>query len=190
MGEQADDKLEWSLVGSEPGPNLKIFGTRFDTFEHPVSGEPLRATILETHPWCSVVAFTPNRDLVMVRQFRFGAREVTLEVVAGLVDEGEEHGATARRELREETGYTSERWTYLGDVYQNPASHTELCHIWLAEDVMETGGPELDDGEHIAVELMSMAEVQAAVQAGAIRHPHTITALSRVLDLRVALPGD
>jgi 8-oxo-dGTP pyrophosphatase MutT (NUDIX family) len=121
----------------------------------------------------------------MVRQFRFGARDVTLEVPAGLVDKGEEPQHAAARELLEETGYVSEAWRDLGAIYQNPASHTNFCHLWLADDATPTGATSPDAGEHIQALVMSEAEVAAAVRDGRIRHPLTLAALSRVLDLRV-----
>ena len=149
----------WAFAGSEPGPDLNIFSARYDTFIHPVTGKPLRETILETAQWVNVVARTASGDFVLVRQFRFGAREVTLEVPAGLVDTGEEPQAAAERELREETGFVSDAWSDLGAVYP-------------------------DAGEHLQSLVLSAADVAAAVRDGRIRNPYTVVALSRVLDLR------
>ena len=176
---------EWERAGSEPGPDLNIFKARYDTYLHPVTRQPKRATVLEGQSWCNAVAMTPESDLVMIRQFRFGMAEVTLEIAGGLVDPGEEHGAAARRELREETGYTAPEWVYLGNVYGNPAFQDNLCHLWLARGATRSHEPANEGGEHIAVELMSQEQVRAAVRDGAIRHAHAIVSLSRVLDLRV-----
>ena len=176
----------WPFTGRREAADLRIIQAKFDTFTHPVTGRPLEATVLEGNPWCNIVAVTPDERLVMVRQFRFGVREVTLEIPGGLVDPGEGHGQTARRELGEETGYTSDSWTYLGDIYQNPGLQNELCHLWLATNAQVTGEPaQHDSTEHIAVDLMSKDNVRAAVFDGRIRHPHALVALSRVLDLRV-----
>ena len=178
------DTLVWRKIASEPGPNIRIMRARYDTFEHPVSGKPLRATVLEARPWCLIVPFTDDGRLVMVRQFRFGVAEVTLEIPAGLIDRGEEHADTARRELREETGYEADRWTYLGDLFHNPAAQDNIVHLWLAEGATLVHATELDDGEHIEVALFAPEDVRAAVWNGALRHPHVIAALSQVLDLR------
>ena len=176
---------EWQLTGSEPGPELTIFRARYDTFLHPVTQQPKRATVLEGQPWCNAVAVTPEGDLVMIRQFRFGVAEVGLEIAGGLVDPGEEHGAAAKRELREETGYTAPDWVYLGNGYQNPAFLDNLCHLWYARGATHTHDTAQEGGEHIAVEVMSQEQVRAAVRDGTLRHAHAIVALSRVLDLRV-----
>jgi len=185
MSDATDNWGHWERTLSEPGDDLRIFKARFDTFLHPVTKAPLRATILETHPWVEIVAFTADRRIVMVRQFRFGIADVTLECPAGLVDDGELHRDAAIRELREETGHTTADWTYLGHAHQNPASHTGDVHFWLARDAERTFEPSPDEGEHIAVVTLSREEVVAAVHAGEIRNPYTLVALSRVLDLRV-----
>ena len=180
----APDELTWELVSSEAGPDLAIFRGRFDTYLHPVTGKPKRATVLEGRHWCNIVALTSDGSVVLIRQFRFGSGEVCLEIPGGLVDAGEEHGDAAARELREETGYSSSRWTYLGDVYQNPAFQDNICHMWLAEGAEQTHTPSQEPGEHIAIEVMSADAVRQAVRDGVIRHAHVIVSLSRVLDLR------
>lgn len=174
----------WPLVAREHGADLLICRVRFDTLTNPRTGANLRRTVLETPQWCNVVALTSDERLVVVRQYRFGSASVTTEIPGGMVDPGEQHGEAARRELREEAGYTSERWTYLGCVEPNPAFHDNLCHHWLALDARRTHGQELDGGEDIAIDTLGLDEVRAAIADGRIRHALVLTALSRVMDLR------
>lgn len=161
-----------------------LFRPRWDQLRNPRTGEVLRRLVLETPTWVNVVALTPERRLVVVRQYRFGTRAVTTEIPGGLVDRGEAHGEAARRELREETGYTSQAWSYLGAVEPNPAFQDNLCHHWLAEDALPTHPQELDGGEDIEVATLDLAEVQSQILAGEIRHALVLTALTRLLDLR------
>jgi len=174
----------WPRLESEHGPGMMIFKPRYDLLRNPRTEQVLKRLVLETPDWVNVVALTPERRLVFVRQFRFGTSSITLEIPGGVIDRDEAHRNAAERELREETGFTSTRWSYLGCVEPNPAFHTNLCHHWLAEDCRRTHELELDHGEDIRIGTLSLEETQAAIRAGEIRHALVITALSRVLDLR------
>ena len=174
----------WPKLASEFGPDLLICRARFDTLTNPRTGRDLRRTVLETPDWVNVVALTPERRLVVVRQFRFGTGTITTEIPGGVIDPGEDSEHAAKRELREEAGYTAPRWSYLGAVEPNPAFHTNLCHHWLAEDARPTEDQDLDSGEDIAIDTLSLAQVREQIHSGVIRHSLVLTALSKVLDLR------
>jgi len=179
-----EDPRPWPRVGGEPGPDLLVCRARFDVLTNPRTGQNLKRTVLETPDWVNVVALTDERRLVVVRQYRFGSASVTTEIPGGMVDPGEDPEQAARRELREEAGYTAERWTYLGAVEPNPAIHDNLCHHWLAEGARETHGLDQDAGEDIVAETLSAAEVREELAAGRMRHALVLTALARVMDLR------
>lgn len=165
---------------------MVLFRPRYDTLVNPRTDEVMQRLVLETPDWVNVVALTPARRLVCVLQYRFGTGKITLEIPGGALDRGEDHGEAARRELREETGYTATRWTYLGCVEPNPAFQDNLCHHWLAEDAVRTHELSLDSGEDIAVVELPLDEVRQRIARGEIRHSLVITALARVLDLRAS----
>jgi ADP-ribose pyrophosphatase len=177
------DDLVWQRMSSEPGPDLMLFQVRYDTMRHPLSSDELRRLVIESVDWVNMVAVTADQQLVMIRQHRFGVGYVTLETPGGMVDEGETSLEAAQRELLEETGYAGGDWSYLGAVEPNPAFHDHLCHHWLAQGVTRLQAPTPGRGEHIAVELMSQAQMSAAVRSGELRHALALSALSRVYEL-------
>lgn len=162
---------------------MVLFRPRWDRLRHPRTGQEFDRLVLETPDWVNVVALTAERRLVCVHQFRFGSGAVTLEIPGGMVDEGERHEEAARRELQEETGFTSRHWRYLGAVEPNPAFHDNLCHHWLAEDCERTHEQGLDAGEDIEIEAVPLDLVRSMITRGEIRHSLVISALSRVIDL-------
>ncbi len=173
----------WPLLDSWSGPDLRICKVRYDQRENPRNGQQLDCVILESADWVNVVALTPEKEIVTVKQFRFGTGKMTLEIPGGLVDPGETHRAAAIRELREETGYTSDKWTYLGYVEPNPAIRNNYCHQWLAEDVQLTDELSLDVGEDLVVQTCSIKELRTAIENGEMRHSLVLLALSQVLDI-------
>lgn len=173
----------WPRLRSEPGPQIPLFNVRLDWLENPRTCEVLQRLVLETPDWVNVVALTAEGRVVMVRQFRFGTGKITTEIPGGIVDPGETSGEAARRELLEETGYTTESWEYLGAVEANPAIQNNLCHHWLARNVVKNGQMDLGEGEDIAVMEMTLDEIKMEIREGRLLHSLALSALARVFDL-------
>ncbi|MEM7079956.1 MAG: NUDIX hydrolase [Pseudomonadota bacterium] len=187
--------LEWEHLGTryDTDAGLILFDKRMDTLRNPRNGKTFERLVLESVDWVNVVALDPEERCVMIRQYRFGVGYTTLETPGGMVDPGEDSRTAAARELLEETGYTTDRWTYLGAVEPNPAFQNNLCHHWLAQEVVRSSQQELGDGEAIRIELFSEDQVRAAVQEGELKHALALSALARVYSLwplPYAQPGE
>lgn len=180
----------WPRHGAREGANYRIFRSRWDDLENPRTGQRMERVVLETPDWVNVVALTKDaREVVIVHQHRFGSGGPTIEIPGGMIDPGEDPLTAGRRELREETGYVADRWTSLGAVAPNPAFLDNLCHHYLAEDATLDEAQELDAGEDILVKTLSLDAVATAIRSGAITHALVITAMCRVLDLRLPSIG-
>ena len=188
MKEKSDinqsSSLTWELLGSRyEEAGLMLFDKRIDTLKNPRNQKRFDRLVLESVDWVNVVALDVESRSVMIRQFRFGVGYVTLETPGGMVDEGEDSRAAAIRELKEETGYKSDQWSYLGCVEPNPAFHNHLCHHWLAENAYLEEEQSLGEGEMISIELMDKEQVREAVMSGELKHALALSALSRVFEI-------
>ena len=185
MDAEREEDRAWKVVRSEPGPELILFKTRFDWLANPRNQKIIRAVILEARDWVNVVALTPQERIVMVSQFRFGVRQLSLEIPAGLVDPGETPLQAAMRELDEETGYTAREWKSLGWSFPNPAFLNNRLHNFLALDAQRTRSPHPEDEEDLETSELTLDEIQRAIQTDDMRNSNTLLALARVFDLRV-----
>ncbi|MBX6314662.1 MAG: NUDIX hydrolase [Isosphaeraceae bacterium] len=151
---------------------------------HPVTGHRRTYYVLDNPDFINVIALTTEGQIVLIRQWRHGTREIELELPAGLVDPGESPLEAARRELLEETGYAAETWSLIGSVKPNPAYQVNTGWSTLAEGCRKVAEPSLDDGEDIEVVLVDPAEIPGLVRDGTIRHSLVLCSLFWWLDGR------
>ena len=150
---------------------------RIDTCELP-NGRVIEGTVFEFGDWVTVLALTRMEQVVMIRQYRHGAQKVILELPGGMIDaEDENPHAAARRELQEETGYTSERWIQVGCVSPNPANQTNLVYSFLALDAERNGDQHLDATEEIEVILKPLDEVIDMAKKGELLQSMQVSAI-------------
>ena len=134
--------------------------------------------VLEYGTWVNVVALTKQQEVVLVRQYRHGIQRTILEIPGGAMDsEDASPLAAIRRELLEETGYTSNTLIETGRVCPNPANHNNFLHSFLATDVERIGEPQLDATEQIEVVLMPLGQAIELAQNGGLLQAMNVSAL-------------
>jgi 8-oxo-dGTP pyrophosphatase MutT (NUDIX family) len=150
---------------------------RIDKCELP-NGMTIDGFVLEYRDWTTVVALTKQQEVVLVRQYRHGAQKVILELPGGAMDAREENPLqAARRELLEETGYTSDTFIQIGRVSPNPANQTNLIYSFLALDVEKVDDQHLDSTEDIEVVLKPLEEVIRMAKTGELFQSMQVSAV-------------
>ncbi len=165
----------WQKVTSHNSFKCSIFNVRSERRSSQTKGEH-EFFIIEAADWVNIIALTTDQQVVLVRQFRHGTEEMTIEIPGGMIDPGEEPLQAAMRELYEETGYTSESWTKLGINHPNPAIQKNLCYTFLAENASLTGSQTLDSTEEIEVFTTQLHQIPDMIKSGSITHALVITA--------------
>lgn len=126
------------------------------------------------HPGAVVILpLFEDGTVLLERQFRYPLNQVFLEFPAGKIDPGEEALLCAKRELREETGYTASDWRYLCTIHNAIAYSDEHLDIFLARGLL-AGEAELDAEEFLDTFAAPVAEVLEWVKAGQITDVKTV----------------
>jgi 8-oxo-dGTP pyrophosphatase MutT (NUDIX family) len=153
--------LLWKEKESKKVFNCRVFSVREKVCVSP--DEKSRTyMVLDAADWAIVVPVinTPQgKKFVMVRQWRHGAEELSLEFPGGVIEQGEKPNTAAARELREETAYAAGKITKLGEYSPNPAIMSNRVHFFLAEDLQDMGKQNLDEDEYVETELVNATEV-------------------------------
>lgn len=173
--------MRWRVLQSEVVYRASIFDVRRDRCRAESNGLEHDFHVLEVRDWVNVVPITEAGDVVMVRQFRHGIRDLTLEVPAGVIDPDDPSPEVAgRRELREETGYGCDSLIRVGVVHPNPAILNNRCHVYLGEPARREGAPQWDGTEELEVETVPMAQIPDLIRRGVISNALTVVAFQLV----------
>lgn len=127
--------------------------------------------------WASVLCLTQDGHVVLVRQYRHGLGGPSLELPAGVMDAAESPMAAARRELREETGFSAQDLVPLLQVAPEPARNTTRAHFFFANGAERVSDLALDSSEELEVVLVPVPELFELIDQGVIVHAAHIGAI-------------
>jgi ADP-ribose pyrophosphatase len=155
-----------------------VFTVTSEQIEEP-GGVRVRRDMIR-HPGSVVILVVDDSGreprVLLARQYRYAARQRLWELPAGRIDEGEAELAAAKRELREETGFTARRWTRAMFFWVSPGFLDETMAIYLARDI-ERGDAEPEEDEVIAKRFFPLPAALRMVMNGTIRDAKTIAAV-------------
>jgi ADP-ribose pyrophosphatase len=120
-----------------------------------------------------MMAIDEKKRVLLVRQYRLPAEKYLWELPAGRLDPGEKPLDAAKRELKEETGYSAKRWTKLAGYYASPGFVQERMTIFLAEDLTAGDATPMDD-ERIETRWFKKKELAQMIDEGKIEDGKTL----------------
>lgn len=164
-----------TIINTEDIYSGKVFDVKKHTVEL-INGDTVTREQILHNGGVAVVAIDNDGMVFMVRQYRFGAGVETLEIPAGKLEKNEDPYEAGMRELREETGYKTDRLISLGEFLPTPAYCSEKIYLYLADN-LEHCGQELDDDEFLSVEKYPLDKLYEMILNNEITDGKTIIAL-------------
>jgi len=173
---------KWEILSSEYVVQSPWYRLRRDVCRLP-DGTVIDPYYVREHDGFVVVfAVTLAGDVVFAKQYKHGFGGFVLELPAGMIENGEDPVACARRELEEETGYTSSRFEKIAEFIADPTSSTGLSHVFVALDARPDGVLSPDPGEDIETVLIPVERVLDQVRSGHVRAQGQVAAVYAALD--------
>ena len=157
----------WKTLAKKPLLNVsKFLSVEQHTVELP------DGRVIDDWPWLvtpdyiNVAAVTLDEKFICFRQTKYSVTGTTLAPVGGYIEPGEDPLAAAQRELLEETGYESPRWTPLRSYVVDGNRGVGKAYLFLAQEAIRVTAPHADDLEEQELLLLTRAEVETALAAG------------------------
>ena len=167
------NKTEQTIT-SETLKKGKYFSFKSDTVKLP-SGATKTRDIVD-HPGAVAIIPVHDETIMLVRQYRYPAKQELLEIPAGTLEPGEDPMQCAVRELREETGYAASNWTPLLYTFMSPGYSSEVIHFFVAEKLTHIGAAP-DEDELIDVEQVDFNTCVKMIEDHEIIDAKTVTGI-------------
>src|SRR5690554_6847454 len=142
---------DWRIQAVNEHADCRVFSVLRKSCLHPGRGTERDFFSIHSPNWVNVLALTPEKELVLVNQFRFGIEQCSLEIPGGMIDLGEAPLAAGLRELEEETGFVGTDAKIIGEVWPNPAIMDNVCSFVLVQNAVLRSDVNWDQDEEIEV---------------------------------------
>jgi 8-oxo-dGTP pyrophosphatase MutT (NUDIX family) len=154
------DANPWKCLESKIVYRNAWISVREDRVLRP-DGSPGIYGVVEMKPSVGILAVNSNREIALVRQWRYTLDKLSIEIPTGGSGESDKDMEdAAARELREETGLIATRWTHLGEIDNSNGVTTDVAHIFLATDLSQ--GP--DDQESAESVELTWTDLDDAIR--------------------------
>ena len=155
----------------------KVFQLNFDEVIW-VNGKKLIRDLIKHNGITSIVPILDQKFIILLKQYRYGADQIVLEVPAGTIDKGENPLQCAKRELIEETGFHGKNWKSLGKYFPTPAYNQCAIYCYVTECYKQSER-NLDPDEVIETVIYSKREVKKLLDSNKLIDMKTYLSLDR-----------
>ena len=175
-----DKKKPWLILDSKIVFETPIFNLCASRVRSTKNNHEDNFYSISTSDWVNVIPITSDGQVILIRQYRHGIDEYNLECPGGLIDITDNTPLdAARRELLEETGYSSQIIISLGWVHPNPAFQQNHCHYFLALDACKESEQNLEPLEVLDIYPVPLKSIEQLIADGDISHAVTICGFTK-----------
>ena len=136
-------------------------------------------TVIEKPNYVKIVAVDKNKRVLVQREYRHAVQRYLWELPGGFIDKGESPVETARRELKEETGYSGGKFRFVGTLSDYGSTDTHVGYVVLATEISKGGAQQLEDTESITeVQLIPLTKIKKMIVRNEFEGTSSISALS------------
>ena len=160
------------IISSVEKLKNKLFTVSHDHAVDP-NGFEIKRDIVHHRGSAVMMPVDDRKRVLLVRQYRLPAKSFLWELPAGSMDPGENSLQTAKRELKEETGYRAKKWKKLITFFPSPGFLTEKMTIYLATGLTEGAAEPMED-ERIETRWFTSKEIKKAIAEGEIQDAKTM----------------
>ncbi len=177
------DPRKWTIIESEHIVNHPIVRVRRDTAKMPDGTQINDYYVVEENDFALIFALTPEREVVIVEQYKHALGDVCLEIPGGYFDgDAPDPVAEARRELREETGFDTEEWHFISKTVTHPTRIHNHMYVYAALNAKQLHTQDLDEAEDITVKRIPIDELFAMMRDGHFNVALSIAAIYQSWD--------
>ncbi len=172
MEETKNGPKEWESTGQRRELcRTSVLALESEVLRCPRTGAEHEFITFRLPDWVNVIAVTPEKRIVAIRQFRCGSRSVEWEIPGGCVDPSDPDPVAAGvRELAEETGFRGKNARVIGSVNPNPAFQNNHSWTVLVEEAVRTGDPAMEVTEDIETVLLEPSRFLELIRSGEMRY--------------------
>jgi ADP-ribose pyrophosphatase len=168
----------WKLIASEYLHREDWLTVRRDELQLPNGHIIPKYFVLEYPDWVNTIAITKEGKFVLVKQYRHAIGKSSYELCAGVVDESDKDAlAAAKRELLEETGFSSDNWESWMVTAPNPATSNNWVHCFIAKDAEKKTEATPEASEELTVHIVNGKELEGMMMDGSIIQATHLTPL-------------
>jgi len=169
-GVNPERELRWKMLSSKYIYQDRWFQARADSCEFPDGRIIEPYYVVEIPDWANTIVVTKDERVILVRQYRYPVDQITLELPGGVIEKNEQPIDAAKREMEEETGYTSDELEFLIKVSPNPAINNNTAYFFLARNAVPTIAKNQDEFEDIDIVSFSKEEFCQLVRENKFLH--------------------